>query len=260
MATGIATGNQASTAQKVHSATAMVQAEVIGTADATRWVHPTTTASSGATSYAPKALVKHAAFGAGDAEVISASVAAKRTAYTNAAGTATAALASALEYGAQQRANAQAVCDSSAISDALQAFAGGAIAEATAVAYMPIYGRQHYLSATSDGISTSWMPGALIKYAGGAVATADAVLLGSTYGTQHWGGVSETTGTASIVQITPVQQKTTSAIGTGSAFVGSAIGFANSDVLAPDDRYMTVPAEERAMTVYAEERTMVVTV
>jgi hypothetical protein len=44
-----------------------------------------------------------------------------------------------------------------------------------------------------------------------------------------------------------------------SATVGRAYGLTNSEVPAPDDRSMSVPAEDRGMTVFAEERTMVVT-
>lgn len=44
-----------------------------------------------------------------------------------------------------------------------------------------------------------------------------------------------------------------------TALVGSARAIANSEVRAPNDRYMVPSAEDRAMTVYAEERTMVVT-
>lgn len=44
-----------------------------------------------------------------------------------------------------------------------------------------------------------------------------------------------------------------------TATVGRAYAAANSEVRAPDDRYMLPSAEDRGMTVYAEERTMVVT-
>lgn len=44
-----------------------------------------------------------------------------------------------------------------------------------------------------------------------------------------------------------------------TAIVGRAYALANSEVRAPDDRYMVPSAEDRGMTVYAEERTMVVT-
>lgn len=44
-----------------------------------------------------------------------------------------------------------------------------------------------------------------------------------------------------------------------TAIVGRAYALANSEVRAPDDRYMVPSQEDRGMTVYAEERTMVVT-
>ena len=44
-----------------------------------------------------------------------------------------------------------------------------------------------------------------------------------------------------------------------TALVGRAYALANSEIRAPDDRYMIVGQEDRAMVVSAEERMMVVT-
>jgi len=44
-----------------------------------------------------------------------------------------------------------------------------------------------------------------------------------------------------------------------TALVGRAFALANSEIRAPDDRYMIVGQEDRAMIVFAEERLMVVT-
>ena len=113
-------------------------------------------------------------------------------------------------------------------------------------------------------------------------ATAGATLAeGIVFGMQHWGatdvglaGVTTqsradvayaATGIASLAMAVSLDSTPTllkfgqvdSVMAT--ALVGRAYALANSEIRAPDDRYMIVGQEDRAMVVSAEERMMVVT-
>ena len=113
-------------------------------------------------------------------------------------------------------------------------------------------------------------------------ATASATLAeGIVFGMQHWGatdvglaGVTTqsradvayaATGIASLAMAVTLDSTPTllkfgqvDAV-MATALVGRAYALANSEIRAPDDRYMIVGQEDRAMVVSAEERMMVVT-
>ena len=113
-------------------------------------------------------------------------------------------------------------------------------------------------------------------------ATAGATLAeGIVFGMQHWGatdvglaGVTTqsradvayaATGIASLAMAVSLDSTPTllkfgqvDAV-MATALVGRAYALANSEIRAPDDRYMIVGQEDRAMVVSAEERMMVVT-
>lgn len=113
-------------------------------------------------------------------------------------------------------------------------------------------------------------------------ATAGATLAeGIVFGMQHWGatdvglaGVTTqsradvayaATGIASLAMAVTLESRPTltqaaHAIGDPAvSVVGRAYALANSEIRAPDDRYMIVGQEDRAMVVSAEERMMMVT-
>lgn len=121
-----------------------------------------------------------------------------------------------------------------------------------------VYGVQHYMTGTGTGEATGT---ASAEYLGAAAASSDAGAQSFhvLYGTQHWAGVSAAVGQADSQPVTATQIKHAFATGYALATAQKALGFANSDILAPDGRYMVVPEEQRGMTVYFEERTMVVT-
>jgi len=120
------------------------------------------------------------------------------------------------------------------------------------------YGIQHRTTVAGTGAATASAAG--IYRGWGRVATAaGAASFPVVHGTQYRGDVSVTMATGSVVRITPTHFQRALAMGSGVALVGRAYGLANSEIKAPDDRYMLPSAEDRGMTVYAEERTMVVT-
>ena len=113
-------------------------------------------------------------------------------------------------------------------------------------------------------------------------ATAGATLArGVVFGMQRWGEVEvapslsdakckadaayAASSIASLIMevtldSTPTLNLAASAIGSHAvSMVGRAFALANSEIRAPDDRYMIVGQEDRAMVVSAEERMMVVT-
>ena len=114
-------------------------------------------------------------------------------------------------------------------------------------------------------------------------ATAGATLAeGIVFGMQHWGASGATLADGASVKAdasaafaaqatgslamavtldstaTRIQQGQVSDV-LATALVGRAYALANSEIRAPDDRYMIVGQEDRAMVVSAEERMMVVT-
>lgn len=121
-----------------------------------------------------------------------------------------------------------------------------------------VYGVQHHMAGTGTATATGT---ASAKYlgAGRSLGTSGGESFPATPGTQHWGGVSAAVGQADSQPATATQIKHAFATGTALGTAQKALGFANSDTLAPDGRYMRVPQEGRDMAAYFEERTMVVT-
>lgn len=183
------------TATHIYKPHVNAQASATGEITGTRTVLPATTATAGATAYAPKGLINHASTGTG---IAAATVAAtpKRTAFGELSTTATATLASAIQFGVQHRTTVDASASASVTASALQNFAGHVNATASAAV-----------------------------------------------------GLAQGTRTA-FGQVNDI---------VASATVGRAYALANSDIKAPDDRYMLVGSEDRVMPLPAEDRTMVVT-
>lgn len=115
---------------------------------------------------------------------------------------------------------------------------GGAMAGAT-LAEGIVFGMQHWGDATGLGAIATDQAQASAAFAAQAGASlAMAITLDSTATTIQQGQVSDVMATA---------------------LVGRAYALANSEIRAPDDRYMIVGKEDRAMVVSTEERLMVVT-
>lgn len=115
---------------------------------------------------------------------------------------------------------------------------GDAIHKATSdVVGILNYGNQHRATA-SDSTTATGSASAKQRHAGRVNETAS-VLGGQAVGVRKSFGRVDTT--------------------MATALVGRAYALVNSEIKAPDDRYMTVPAEVRVMYVAAEDRTMVVT-
>lgn len=114
----------------------------------------------------------------------------------------------------------------------------GATAGAT-LAEGIVFGMQHW-GATDVGLAgVTTQSRAVVAYAATCIASlAMAVTLDSTPSLLKFGQVDAVMATA---------------------LVGRAYALANSEIRAPDDRYMIVGQEDRAMVVSAEERMMVVT-
>ena len=120
------------------------------------------------------------------------------------------------------------------------------------------YGVQHFSDAEADTSNTG-SASALQRFMSHATTIASCVAAKPIFGTQHRATVSDSClSTADRVPSSVLRQggiDTTIA----TALVGRAYALANSEIRAPDDRYMIVGQEDRAMIVSAEERMMVVT-
>ena len=125
---------------------------------------------------------------------------------------------------------------------------------ATAYLVSTTYGAQARAETTTSAQATSNTPNTLQRFAGRASVIAEATANTPVTGRQYR---ADSSGFAVVVEfITPTHRQVAFATGTATGFVGRAYGLANSDVLAPDDRYMIVGAELRGMTVFTEDRTM----
>lgn len=190
--------------------------------------------------------------------------------------------------GTQHRATVAAQALSEAGMPAfLTNYAGHAQGNGVASLIQSLFGTQHRATVAATSGATANLPSSLVKYAAQGVASSGAVLLGSTYGTQHQAGcfaLSTASGVSAVASMTwmadtapaitvlvantngwingsnsSYTQIIRAPIQMATALVGKAYAIANSDVRAPYDRLMVVPAEDRVMTVPAEDRTMVVT-
>ena len=168
-------------------------------------------------------------------------------------------------------------------ADATRVVMPSATAQAESVTYGP-KARIRYASsgAGAMGASVVQAMGVRMAMAQQDGATAGATLAeGIVFGMQHWGaadvglaGVTTqsradvayaATGIASLAMAVTLDSTPTllkfgqvDAV-MATALVGRAYALANSEIRAPDDRYMIVGQEDRAMVVSAEERMMVVT-
>lgn len=157
------------------------------------------------------------------------------------------ALAESLTYGPKARIRYEATGTGNAAASIVQALGvrvamahqDGATAGAT-LAEGIVFGMQHW--GASDGamaIGDSQQTHAGVAFAASAQGSlAMAVTLDSTATRTQQGHVSDILATA---------------------LVGKALALANSEIRAPDDRYMIVAQDDRDMIVFAEERLMVVT-
>jgi len=153
-------------------------------------------------------------------------------------------------------------------------------ASAQASSYAPKARANYFASCTGSGGVTAT---ALAKRTAKAAAESygyAVVAKNITYGMQHFAGVAAnatgsglgsakqlfaatagSTASGSVIDATGTRKLMASVSGVmASATVGMAYAIANSEIKAPDERYMMVSAEDRVMYVQEEDRTMVVTV
>lgn len=147
----------------------------------------------------------------------------------------------------------------SEVGDSLRtAFAGASGFFGNADLIETSYGVQHFADAESVASNTG-TTSALQHFMAHASSIASCVAAKPIHGTQHRATVSDSgQATADRVPLSVLRQggiDTTMA----TALVGRAYAIANSEIRAPDDRYMIVGQEVRAMIVSAEERMMMVT-
>jgi len=179
-----------------------------------------------------------------------------------------------------QRGRVNALAQANITANALRTRQGAAVAFADVAPNAP---RARILQASRASASAAAVVSVTQRrtaFAAAVSAAQSAVPFAILYGTQHRttvNALAETTGIGlafqrfagtSLSAIAELQARSVDgyrvAAGSvsttmASATVGRAFGLTNSEVLAPDDRYMRVSAEERAMAVAIEERTMMVT-
>ncbi len=236
-------------------------------------------ATSTATSEIPQDRVKIIAtlgsFDYGDSTG-SATPFVKQTARSSATGYNTAVAAAGV---LTHRPTAAAVGTANATATATRAAEPAATAEAGAT-HLTIKARVNHASHAIGTAEATVTATGVRMTIGDAQGIAQAsVATGILFGTQHFAnGTGSSTGAsnATAKQKHLAWATTTAELGAvgvlptwiqagrvndamATALVGSAKAVTNSEVKAPDDRYMRVPEEARDMIVYAEERTMVVT-
>lgn len=179
-----------------------------------------------------------------------------------------------------QRPRVAAVAQASASAQGTRNVRPTASAVADVVSYPPRGLIKHASSAAATAASALVQDGAKRTTFSWLIASASAQLEGITqFGFQHRSDAQTSiTPTASASGkalyagrvAASIEASVGQAIGTliqsgrvqdhiGTAIVGRAYAVANSEVLAPDERYMFVAFDDRVMPVYAEDRTMVVT-
>ena len=157
------------------------------------------------------------------------------------------ALAESLTYGPKARIRYEATSTGNAAASTVQALGvrvamahqDGATAGAT-LAEGIVFGMQHW--GASDGSM--------------AIVSDQQAKAGAAYAARAQGSLAMAVTLDSTA--TRIQQGHVSDV-LATALVGKALALANSEIRAPDDRYMIVAQEERDMIVFAEERLMVVT-
>lgn len=179
-----------------------------------------------------------------------------------------------------QRPRVNATAQASASAHGTRNVLPAASATADVVSYPPRGLIKHASSAAGTAASVVVRDGAKRTTFAWLIASASAQLEGITqFGFQHRSNAETaitTTASASGKALyagrvaASIEASVGQAIGTliqaarvqttlASATVGRAYAVANSEVLAPDERYMIVAFDDRVMPVYAEDRTMVVT-
>jgi len=181
------------------------------------------------------------------------------------------------------RPTASGTATATATADATRVAMPSASAQAESLTYAPKARIKYVATGTSTAAATVQALGVRIAMAHQDGATAGATLAeGIVFGMQHWGmsaGVlalgadqrakadasyaARATGSLAMAvtldsTATSIQQAHVADV-LATALVGRAYALANSEIRAPDDRYMIVGQEDRAMVVSTEERLMVVT-
>lgn len=181
------------------------------------------------------------------------------------------------------RPTASGTATATATADATRVAMPSASAQAESLTYAPKARIKYVATGTSTAAATVQALGVRIAMAHQDGATAGATLAeGIVFGMQHWGmsaGVlalgadqrakadasyaARATGSLAMAvtldsTATRIQQAHVADV-LATALVGRAYALANSEIRAPDDRYMIVGQEDRAMVVSTEERLMVVT-
>lgn len=133
----------------------------------------------------------------------------------------------------------------------------GSLTNNLAVAYLvqTTYGTQFFGLASNTSGAVANTPASLQRFAGASSVQAVATVISPVYATQHYAYLAASA-QASIVSITPLQSHQGRVYALASGLVGRAYPVTNSDVLAPDERYMFVSQEMRDMTVFTEDREM----
>ena len=222
---------------------------------AVRQVRPTAFSTSTASVIALRARQRHQSAAQASSQAISEKVQRLYTTFGHVDGVLAHASLLSTTFGQQVFGLAQA----SALSASQQAnttrnFAAAANTQATASSNLVVIGRQFFADSFSQSQSHTLAPNALIKYRAQAIATTVSDLVSSTYGTQHR-AIAQNVADSSAATVLAIHNYAGRASGYTIA-TSDALGFANSDKLAPDERYMIVPQGVREMTVFFDEREM----
>ena len=252
---GAATAGQISFSQRVHSAAASNTAQATGASAGVRGVRPTVLAVAEAVAPAPRSLQRHSGAASAASEATSAPVPRLRTTYGQVAGVVARASLIRTAYGTQHFAvGANQSAASSVPAPASQTFAAAATG-ASESAFAPIvFGTQHFAASTGLSEASAPRPNATVDYKARSSATAESTLLSSAFGTQYR-AIAVVNAESTLRQAIAHQRYSGQATGHVAGF-SQALGFTNSDKLAPDERYMIVPQDARGMIVFYDEREM----
>ena len=241
--------------QRVHLGAVNALATASAIVLAVRQVRPTAFSTSTASVIALRARQRHQSAAQASSQAISEKVQRLYTTFGYVDGVLAHASLLSTTFGQQVFGLAQA----SALSASQQAnttrnFAAAANTQATASSNPVVIGRQFFADSFSQSQSHTLAPNALIKYRAQAIATTVSDLVSSTYGTQHRAS-AQNVSDSSAATVMAIHNYAGRASGYTIA-TSDALGFANSDKLAPDERYMIVPQGVREMTVFFDEREM----
>ncbi|WP_448510038.1 hypothetical protein [Immundisolibacter sp.] len=182
------------------------------------------------------------------------------------------------------RPTASGTATATVTADATRVVMPIATAQAESLTYGPKASIKYVATGTGTADATAVQAlGVRMTMAHQGGATAGATLAeGIVFGMQHWGasdgsmavgdsqqanaGVAFVASAQGSLAMAVTLDSTATRIQQGhvsdvlaTALVGRAFALANSEIRAPDDRYMIVGQEDRAMIVFTEERLMVVT-